>query len=510
MKFLFRSSLMVFAFSLLASTTFAKPTEVILYPSGATISEQATIPQGTDTATLLLPHVAIPESLKLALQATPKRKITGIEYESILPDASDFQELKELISRLEQEINAVDDQIQSRTLALNYWKSQQDLPVKTLADAREMGKIIREESIILLQAATQLRQQKTELTKQLQETQNQLKKKTGKNQRNWRVQIKLSQPTTTDIKLVYSYRIRRAGWQSSYSLNALPGLKRVEWIWTAKIMQQTGIDWKGVNLKIATTEPVFSLTPPQTRPWEIREQQILRGRGNLKMMTMSAEMVMDEAAPAMGAAPMPTRAEGQLFDIYDLGQVDVASGKESRIKIREGLWNAKFTYLVRPLLSEQVFLDADLDLGKNFFPLPSGMASIQVDGVHVGQRNFSLHEKQDVSMSFGSDPSLVVDVQTDHVAGEKGLLAKKRTYNWNWTINFDNHKNFAVDLKVEDSYPHAEHEKIFLQEIFSSPLPVRKKDLLIWNLTIPPQGKQQIQYGYKVTYPEDMPVSLGR
>lgn len=510
MKFLFQSSLMVFAFSLLASTTFAKPTEVILYPSGATISEQATIPQGTDSVTLLLPHVAIPESLKLALQKDPKQKITGIEYESVLPEASHFQELKDLFSRLDQEINAVDDQIESRTLALNYWKNQQYLPGETLADTREMGNIIREESIILLQDTTQLRQQKTDLTRQRQEAQNQLQKKTGNNQRSWRVQIKLSQATMTDVKLAYSYRIRRAGWQSSYSLNALPGQENVEWIWTAEIMQQTGIDWNGVALKIATTEPVFTLTPPENRSWEITEEQVYYARSNMKVMAMPTVMVMDAVAEQAAAPIPPAREEGLLFDIYDLGQVNIASGKESRIKIREGIWDAKFTYLVRPLLSEQVFLEANLNLSKNFLPLPTGMASIQVDGVHVGQRNFSLHEKQDVTMSFGSDPGLVVDVQIDHVAGSKGLLAKKRTYNWNWTINFDNHKNFAVDLKVEDSYPHTGHEKIVLQESFSSPLPVREEDQLIWNLTILPQGKQQIQYGYKVTYPENMPVSLGR
>ncbi|MFK5926447.1 MAG: mucoidy inhibitor MuiA family protein [Desulfuromusa sp.] len=498
-------------FSLLVSTTFAKPTEVTLYPTGATVTEQATISPGVNQVALLLPNVAIPESLKLALPTAPNQKITGVEFESILPEASDFKELKELISRLEQEINAVDDQIESRTLALNYWKNQQDLPVKTLADAREMGEIIRDESITLLQGSTQLRQQKTKLQKQLKEARNQLQQKTGNNQRSWQVQVRLSQPTTTDVKLVYSYRIRRAGWQSSYSLNALPDQNKIEWVWTAKIMQQTGLDWTGVNLKIATAEPVFTLTPPEIRPWEIREEQVLRARSNMKVMaiTMSQEMAMD-AAPAMAAPPIPPRVEGQLFDIYDLGRANVASGKESRIKIREGLWNAEFSYLTRPLMSEQVFLEANFDLTKDFIPLPAGMASIQVDGVHVGQRRFSLHKKQNVAMSFGSDPGIVVDVKTDHVAGEKGLLARKNTYNWNWKVSVMNHKNFTVDLRVEDSYPHSGHEKIILKETFSPPLPTRKKDQLIWNLTIPPQGKQQLNYGYQVTYPENMPVSLGR
>ena len=509
MKYLFLPALLMFI--LLVSTAAAKPTEVILYPQGATIAEQTTISPGVDVVTLLLPNVAIPESLKLTIQNAPQQKITGIEYESVLPEASDFQELKELISHLEQEINAVDDQIQSRTLALNYWENQQDLPVKTLADAREMGKIIRDESITLLQGSTQLRQQKTKLEKQLKEARNQLQQKTGNNQRSWQVQVRLSQPTTTDLNLVYSYRIHRAGWQSSYSLNALPDQKKIQWVWTAKIMQQTGLDWTGIHLKIATAEPVFTLTPPKNRPWEIREEQILRARSNMKVMSMAMpqKMAMDTES-AMEAPPVPARDEGQLFDIYDLGQANIATGKESRIKIREGIWSAQFSYLTRPLLSEQVFLEAKLDLTKGFLPLPTGIASIQVDGVHVGQRSFSLHEKQDISISFGSDQGIIVDVKTDHTAGEKGLLARKNTYSWNWEISLANHKNFAVDLKVEDSYPHSGHEKIILKESFTPPLPIREKDQLIWTLTIPPQGEQQINYGYEVTYPEDMPVSLGR
>ncbi|WP_321369380.1 DUF4139 domain-containing protein [uncultured Desulfuromusa sp.] len=509
MKYLFLVFLL--SFSLLQSNVFAKPTAVVLYPAGATVSEQAIIPKGTSSATLLLPYVAIPESLKLTLLQAPEQKISGIELTSVLPDASDFKELEALISRLEREIREIDDQIQSRTLALDYWKNQQDLPVKTLADAREMGSIIRDESITLLQESTLLRQQKTELQRQLDEAHKQLQQKTGDNQRNWQVKVRLSQSTTADLELSYSYRIRRAGWQSSYSLNASPGQKKIHWSWTAKITQQTGIDWTGVNLTIATAEPIFTLTPPQIRIWNIHEQQILRARNAMKTLSMAMpqEMAMDVASE-MAAPPMPERVAGQLFDSYDLGQVNIASGQESRIKIREGFWNADFTYLARPLLSEQVFLQANLDLSDNFLPLPTGTASIQVDGVHVGQRNFSLYEKKDVSISFGSDPGIAVDVKTDHVAGEKGLLARKETYSWNWEVSFANHKSFAIDLKVEDSYPHSGHEKIELKELFTPPLPVREKDQLVWTLTIPPQGEQQINYGYQVTYPEDMPVSLGR
>ena len=222
-------------------------------------------------------------------------------------------------------------------------------------------------------------------------------------------------------------------------------------------------------------------------------------------------MMLNAAEPIMADEEMmPVKEEGQLFDVYDLGRVDIASGKESRIKIREGFWNADFTYLSRPLLSEQVFLEAKLNFSEDFTPLPTGKASIQVDGVHVGQRNFALYEKQNVTISFGSDPGLVVDVRTNHVAGEKGLLSKKRTYEWNWTISFTNNKGRAINLRVEDVLPHVGHKKIILEKSFSSPQPQKDKNKLIWALTLPLQEKQQIKYGYSVQYPEDLDVSLGR
>ncbi len=511
MKYLSLYSLLIFV--LLASPAFAKPTAVTLYPNGATISEQTTIAAGAEVVTLKLPNVAIPKSLKLALVKASGQKISGVEYASVLPDSSNFKKLKDRIAQLEQQIGVIDDQLESRALTLDYWKTQQDFPLKTLADAREMGKIIREESMTLLQDSSQFQRQKIKLEKQLKEAKKQLQQRTGNNQRNWKVQVRLAQPAVSKLQLAYSYRIRQAGWRSDYTLNALPEKKQVEWSWSAKIIQQSGIDWTGVHLKIATTEPVFTLIPPKIRPWEIREEQIVAMPRNMKIKSMAMavpqKMAMD-GAPVMADEAMPARTEGQLFDLYDLGQVDITSGKESQIKIRQGIWDAEFTYLSRPLLSEQVFLQANLDLTKDFLPLPTGMASVQIDGVHVGQRNFSLYEKKNVTMSFGSDPGLLVDVKTDRVAGEKGLLSRKNTYSWNWIINFTNNKKIAVDLKVEDSSPHVGHKKITLKESFSAPQPHKEKGKLVWNLTLPPQGEQQIKYGYSVEYPEDMPVSLGR
>ena len=512
MKYLFLTPM--FILILLTTHVSAKPTSVILYPHGATVTEHTNIATDKNEVALLLPAVAFPESLTLSLKGQVDQKIIAIDYELMLPESDYFGELVEQIQQLKTTIVATDDKIASLALALKYWEKQQELPVKTLADTVKMGNIIQTESITLLQQTSKLQQQKQVLEFQLTEAEDQLHQKIGADKRNWKVIIILAKPTTAGLELTYTYRIKQAGWKSTYSLNALPDSGNIEWLWTANIQQQSGVDWHGVNLKISTAEPVFTLNPPVNYPWEIRARQIAYKRKGIQAMPTMA-MAMPEQIMAMpvadAAPPQPTRTVGQLFDIYDLGTISVASGKELQVKVRAGNWPAEFTYLSRPLLTNQVFLQANLDLSKNFIPLPSGTASIQVDGVHVGIRNFSLHQKNDITMSFGSDPAIGVAVATDHTAGEEGLLAKKDTYNWKWNIKFSNHKNFPVKVQVEDSYPHAGHKDIVVTELFTPPLPTKNKDhSLRWDLTIPAQGEQQHEYGYKIKYPHDMSVFLGR
>ena len=224
---------------------------------------------------------------------------------------------------------------------------------------------------------------------------------------------------------------------------------------------------------------------------------------------LAAEAMLDDEVAA--SAPLPQRRAGQIFDLYDLGQMPLDSGKPAIVNIRKGHWSAEFSYLTRPLQSEQAFLMAEVLLGDDVVPLPEGNASIQLEGVHVGQRSFSLAGKQELNLSFGNDPGIAIDVKTAHVAGSTGLLSKSSTYSWNWNLTLKNNKSIPVRLTVEDSLPHSSHDKIEVKEQFSEPLPEKTDDgLLSWQLDLAPGNEQKLTFGYQVSYPEDMQIDKGR
>jgi uncharacterized protein (TIGR02231 family) len=506
-------SAFILLFLALAATCHASPYKAILYPRGATLFEQQQLAAGTSRVILNLPQVANPESLRTYLGPEAEAtRITSIESRSVLPEQPNFIPLRAKIDELKTQLTQAADRIQAGELALSYWQKQEAVPTaNNLTEAKALSELIRSESQALLLDISQIKAEQTQLQQQLDEAERQLREQTGNAKRIWQVELQLSSALPQATQLYFDYRINKAGWQSTYRLNAIPQDGQVEWSWHAEITQTSGSDWKDVALQVATSEPVFTLTPPNNSPWIIREQQAARYSSNAKMVRTQLMVDAVEAEAPAAAPAEPVRTEGQLFDSYDLGRLSIASGSPARVQIREGRWPAAFSYLARPLQSPQAFLTAKLSFAEEFLPMPSGTASIQVDGVHVGRRAFALHEKQDVAISFGSDPGIAIEVESAPVAGNKGLIAKKDTYNWNWTLRLTNNKSIPVDLRVEDSYPHLAHEEISIEELFSPPLPDKGEEgLLSWQLELAPGAQQVLSYGYSVSHPEDMEVLLGR
>jgi len=492
---------------LISHVAVAAPKEVVLFPAGAMVTEDLRFSAETQQIRFMLPEVALPETLRLELVDAPdQQRISAIEATSILPQVEPFSELQDIIKELKHRIAAREDQVAARRIALAYWQQQTPAPATTTPiDIQQMATLIRSEGESLLTEISELTWQQDELKSQLTEAERQLQQKSNQQRRTWQITAQLSHPLNTPLEVIAQYRIRNAGWSSSYILNAQPADNQVEWIWTAQINQRSGTDWDNVQIKLATAEPVFTLTPPTLPGWNIQEGAI---------MPVAKTLARSEAMPAAPAydsvAAEPPRAQGQLFDIYDLGRQSIASGIPTQAQIRSGQWQADFAYLARPLQSTQAFLEARLHTEEDFIPLPTGSASIQVEGVHVGQRSFSLYQMEDVALSFGSDPGIAVAVKSAHVAGERGLLNRAKTYDWNWTLTLTNHKTLDIELRVEDKIPQAGHQDISIQEAFQPPLPEREEDVIFWILPLKAGGQKTLKYGYRINYPKEMDVILGR
>ena len=487
------------------SVLLAKPIEVLVFPSGAIVTEQTSLAIIDGAVKLSLPAAADPASLKVSTQES-SATIGGLQFESVLETAGDYQELKDRIEATRDQLQAVEDRRQARARALALWQAPLGGKFQTADEFRKLSDLILASSEKLNREHSQLAKEKKEIEKQLRELERKLAEATSRQKRSWSVRVALNGAKEKET-IRYSYRVRNADWDPVYTLDARPGDRQIRWDWQANVRQSTAVDWRNVHLLLATTEPVFTLTPPENAPWIIRETRYYPASPApvaRKSVLMEAELAQDMAAPAEEA---PVRRSGTLFDTYDLGRQTLLAGENYQLKIRQGTWPAQFDYLTRPLQSPQAFLSAKLEFAE-LLPMPSGQAAVLVDGVFVGTREFALLVKK-FDLPFGNDPQIRIKVTPTREADEEGLFGRDRSQAWQWRIAITNNKNVPARLRIEDSLPQIQDKRIKLTETLTGEAD-RDKHLAKWGIDLPPGGEKTIDYGYKIKYPADMRIDLGR
>ena len=487
----------------------AKPVEVLVFPSGAIVTEQCGVAVVDGVAALSLPAVADPDSLKISTVESTAT-ISGVQFESVLETAGDYRELKDRIEATREQLQTVEDRRQARLKTLELWRGPLGERFRSAEEFRKLADLMLASTETLNKEQSQLAREKKEIEKQLRELERKLADATGRQKRIWSVRVALDGARQSET-LRYSYRVRSADWQSVYTFNARPGEKRILWDWRAKIRQSTASDWKDVHLLLATAEPVFTLTPPENAPWIIREARTYPEAASAPMQRALARSAPEMKKKFEGrtdlAAEEPVRQAGTLFDIYDLGSRTLLAGEDYLLEIRTGSWPARFDYLTRPLQSPQAFLSAKLEFDE-LLPMPSGQASILVEGVFVGKRAFALQEKK-FDLPFGNDPQIGIKVTPTREADEEGLFNQDRSQAWQWDLEITNNKNVQVRLRVEDSLPQIQDKRIELTETATGDA-AQKEHLATWEIELPPGAKRHLKYGYEIKYPADMQVESGR
>jgi hypothetical protein len=213
---------------------------------------------------------------------------------------------------------------------------------------------------------------------------------------------------------------------------------------------------------------------------------------------------------AAGAPPEPEQETGFNFDTYDLGKRSIKAGESPRFTIREMVLPSDFKYLIRPHQTPQAFLFAQVSVNKDdFIKLPMGNATFLVDSAFVANRPFSMLDKEQ-KLFFGSDPQVDVKLTTlEKKSSETGFLIGKKQYQWGWKVSVNNLKAHKIDILMEDAYPQIRDKRIKLEETFNDTSPQKEDNTLKWEFPVLPNTEIAVEYGFSVTYPDEMEVTFG-
>jgi uncharacterized protein (TIGR02231 family) len=501
---------------LCASGVWAEPTEVILYPDSAKITEVKKVSLASDgiylKAVLYLRFQADPDSLTASLPQGSLLKIVDQTWREISrQDEEKVKSLLKQIQTLKDERSGLQAWVQSLDTQIEFWHSQSKSKTKTITDAVNMasaiGKNIRKVYGDKINQETEI----NKLSRRIAELEDQLNKMVGQKENMWEVTVLISGRQTDETTLTYSYFMSECGWQPFYRLEARPQQKNILFTWEAELWQSSGQDWKNVRLSLATLRPPSSITPADLPPWIIKPKE-RRSIISRKEKALYKAEAMPDVSAEMGLGgyveETPTPIKQSTFVLWQLGKKTILAGLRQKVKVQEEIWPSEFTYLARPSINTEVFVRAFVKF-QDAKEIPQGSAIFMIDGAILGKREFSL-TGQDSTLFFGVDP-LVTTRSTllSKKSGEKTFLKDKQTYSWNWQIDILNAKNFPIKLRLEEPPPQSRDERIKLT-VKSVPEPVEQNpETMIWNLDLQAGQKQSLLTTVTLEAPKDMDLDLG-
>lgn len=334
------------------------------------------------------------------------------------------------------------------------------------------------------------------------------------------VTVETSQEKSINCQL--KYLVNGVQWYPTYDIMAKDLNSPIEVVFKANIYQNTGIDWKNVNLSIASGNPIKENVLPTLYPnylnlTQKKEQYIQEKATTYQRMAVAASPTVEE--DSWGDFDEETEIEeiGYEYNGYDLESTDlqtqftynipskysIVSGAQAKeIALKSEKINTSYTYRVVPKINCSVFLVGSISNWSEYNFI-SGNANIYFEDQYVGKSIIQSSNASDtLDISLGVDESIIVKRNRDFKMEKKKSLSSKKRENRAWKIELKNNKKVAIHIEVIDQIPISVNEEIIVTPIELSKGAFDSNNGQIkWKLDLPSSISKSILLKYEVEYP---------
>jgi uncharacterized protein (TIGR02231 family) len=349
--------------------------------------------------------------------------------------------------------------------------------------------------------------------------------------RKMEVRIDLTAEAATPATLFVSYSVRGARWSPIYDARLDSGARdrkpALELVRRAEIVQNTGEDWRDVDLAVSTVRTAKGGTAPDLRPLIVRYPAARPVGG--EPMAAAPRVAPEPAKPAAPLAEMKLArsiaAEEREATIDSGGfQVLFRLGERVSIAADEGVKSFRLSstsitpeLLVRatPALDSTGFLEASFKHDEDA-PLLPGRIAIYRDGIFVGRGEMTLTAReQPVRLGFGADDKVRIErTVVNRSEGATGIITTSKTDQREFKIAVRNGHDAAIRMAIEDQLPVSEIDDVKVEMLPGSTVPSERdvrgrRGVVAWNFDLGPGEARDIRFGWRVRWPSDKSVIFG-
>lgn len=524
--------------------------EVTVYTDRALVTRRGTVAlSGNETELTIasIPATIETESVRATGSGTIAVRLLGVRSETVFssePVDDRTAELTQQIQELEIQKRAINDKITARKIKLQFLQGLSEKSVASFSSsiAKQQVGLNETDELLNFLAANYLKNisaiahyetQRQELDKQIQALQQQLRQiQTPHSQQTFNIIVAIEPSGSGNFELEVSYVVTLAHWTPLYDLRVNTTNNQINLNYLAEVNQNTGEDWAGVALTLSTAKPGMGTLPPKLKPWYV---DILRSKSPpaaefYRMRTSSTaapdgfELSATEVPSAMmaiapaAAEPAPIEAqtataqvsrEGGTVSFQVGGNTNIPSdGTPHKVTIFSENYPFKPEYIAVPRLVSFAYLQAVVVNPQTGATLLPGKANIFRDNTFVGTVELdNVSPGAEFKLNLGIDEGLKIDRQLVERQVDKKLIGNQRRTSYAYRLNLTNLQQVQLHLTLKEQLPVSRNEQIKVRSTLTNPkIVVGEMGLLEWQISLPPQAKQELYYQFVVEHPPELTV----
>jgi uncharacterized protein (TIGR02231 family) len=514
---------------------------VTVYPDGATVTRiiRVDLPPGDSVLRARdFPPALDPASLRVEGDGQARLVIGSIDARPPRADRPPLDPaLENRIEALRDERGGFDDKIEAATARKEFARHFAETSPAGIGDKGEARPLpewrqafvaVEEEVAAANAAIREAGRRQREIDRELARLEAQ---RNADPPRKMEVRIDLTAEAATPATLRVSYSVRGARWSPVYDAR-LDSVARdrkpaLELVRRAEIDQNTGEDWRDVDLAVSTVRTARGGAAPDLRPLIVRYPMPPRPLAEPRAAAprMAAESVKPPAPESEMKLAGSIAAEEREAAL-DSGGFQVLFRIPERISIAadEGAKSFRLAsttiapeLLVRatPALDSTGFLEASFKHDEDA-PLLPGRIAIYRDGIFVGRGQMTLTAKeQQVRLGFGADDNVRIErTVLNRSEGAIGLITTSKTDLREFKIAVRNGHDVPIRMAIEDQLPVSEIDDVKVEMLPGSTAPTERdvrgrRGVVAWNFDLGPGEARDIRFGWRVRWPSDKSVTYG-
>ena len=523
------------------NTMQTRTSAVTVYPDRARVTRRGDVslePGIHRLEVVPLPPTLDPASVRASARGSAQARLLGVDVRrSFYVETPD-----ELVRRLEQEIETLQDEITARTAhgealkveraALQALQGSTQEYARGLAFARTTAADLMALYTMVQERTAGLDAKLLDLAVALRESgrkQQKLKEElaqlgSARRKERYGAEVEVEVIEGGSLTLDVTYIVMRAGWKPLYDLRLSADGSALDVGYLAQVTQSTGEPWEEVALTLSTARPALSGTLPKLDPWYLYSAPPVMPApmGAPRAMGAMAEQAdtqtLRAAAPAMRATAKVMEAEPAQATVETAGAAVTyilpaaasvpPDGAPHKVTVTRYPLAPKTDYVSAPKLVEAAYRRAKVSNESAFTLLP-GPANLFAGDEFIGSTSLELTAPGgEIELFLGVDDRLRVKRELKRRDVDKKMLSDRRRLVYGYEIKVTNLLDQEAVLTLHDQVPVPQNEQVKVKLEWPEPKPTTQSDLglLEWKLTLAPKEERTVRFEFSVEHPQGMQI----